>query len=133
MVKNPNRTKQVVQELQAHGITVSLDDFGAGYASIGYLRDFGFNKVKLDRTLTQAMETDPAIQKIVQGTVLIARGLSAGIVAEGVETAEQASLMRLAGCDLLQGYYFGRPVPFLPGASTLVDTKDRTQLLQMPY
>lgn len=114
LVKNPKRTQKVVRELQEHGITVSLDDFGAGYASIGYLREFGFNKVKLDRSLTQAIESDVAVQKIVQGTVLIARGMQAGIVAEGVETEAQAQLMRLAGCDLLQGYHFGKPVEALP-------------------
>jgi EAL domain-containing protein (putative c-di-GMP-specific phosphodiesterase class I) len=114
LAKNPSRAKKVVRELQLAGIKVALDDFGAGYASIGYLRDFEFNKVKLDRTLTQAVERDASIQKIVQGTVLVASGLSAAVVAEGVETAEQAKLMQLAGCSQLQGYFFGRPDKALP-------------------
>lgn len=134
LVKNPNRTRTVIKDLRQNGIVVSLDDFGAGYASIGYLRDFEFDKVKLDRTLTQAIAKDAAVQKIVQGTVLIARGMSASIVAEGVETAEQASLMRLAGCDLLQGYYFGRPSALLPGARPSdALAQERRALLQMPY
>lgn len=114
LLKNPGRAKRVLRELQLAGINVALDDFGAGYASIGYLRDFEFNKVKLDRSLTQAVGRNVAIQKIVQGTVLVASGLSAAVVAEGVETGEQARLMRLAGCSQLQGYYFGRPDTTLP-------------------
>ncbi len=109
LIKSPGRVKKVIQELQARGVKVALDDFGTGYASVGYLRDYSFDKIKLDRSLTQAMARDTATQQVVQGTIMIARGLSADIVAEGVETEEEAQLMRLAGCQQLQGYYFGRP------------------------
>jgi len=73
------------------------------------LREYAFDKVKLDRSLTQAISKNIATQQVVQGTILIARGLSADIIAEGVETEEEAQLMRLAGCQQLQGYYFGKP------------------------
>ncbi|MBI2717800.1 MAG: EAL domain-containing protein [Rhizobiales bacterium] len=109
LIKNPRRAKQVIQELQGCGVTVALDDFGTGYASVGYLREYAFDKIKLDRSLTQVIATNTATQQVVQGTVLIAKGLSADIIAEGVETEEEAQLMRLAGCQQLQGYYFGRP------------------------
>ena len=109
LIKSPKRAKQVIQELQSSGVTVALDDFGTGYASVGYLREYAFDKVKLDRSLTQAISKNIATQQVVQGTILIARGLSADIIAEGVETEEEAQLMRLAGCQQLQGYYFGKP------------------------
>jgi diguanylate cyclase (GGDEF)-like protein len=109
LIKNPARAKQVIRELQSLGVTVALDDFGTGYASVGYLREYGFNKIKLDRSLTHSISTDIAAQQVVQGTILIAKGLSANIIAEGVETEEEAQLMRLSGCNQLQGFYFGRP------------------------
>jgi diguanylate cyclase (GGDEF)-like protein len=109
LIRNPARAKQVIRELQGLGVTVALDDFGTGYASVGYLREYGFNKIKLDRSLTHSISTDIAAQQVVQGTILIAKGLSANIIAEGVETEEEAQLMRLSGCNQLQGFYFGRP------------------------
>ncbi|WP_373503632.1 EAL domain-containing protein [Aestuariivirga sp.] len=109
LIKNPKRAKRAIEELQQSGVTVALDDFGTGYASVGYLRDYAFDKIKLDRSLTQAILRDPATQQVVQGTILIARGLSADIIAEGVETEEEAQIMRLAGCHQLQGFYFGEP------------------------
>jgi diguanylate cyclase (GGDEF)-like protein len=95
--------------LQALGVTVSLDDFGTGFASVGYLREFGFDNVKLDQSLTQAILTDPAAQQVVQGTIMIANGLRATTVAEGVETVAESDVMRLLGCKQLQGFLYGRP------------------------
>jgi diguanylate cyclase (GGDEF)-like protein len=109
LIKNPKRAKQVIQELQECGVTVALDDFGTGYASVGYLREYAFNKIKLDQSLTRAILFSTAAQQVVQGTILIAKGLSADIIAEGVETEQEAILMRLSGCNQLQGFYFGRP------------------------
>jgi diguanylate cyclase (GGDEF)-like protein len=109
LIANPKRAKEVVQELQDSGVSVALDDFGSGYASVGYLREYGFDKIKLDQSLTRSISKNIATQQIVHGTILIAKGLSAYIIAEGVETEEAAQLMRLAGCQQLQGFYFGKP------------------------
>jgi diguanylate cyclase (GGDEF)-like protein len=109
LIRYPERAKQVISAMQALGITVSLDDFGTGFASVGYLREFGFDNVKLDQSLTQAILTDASAQQVVQGTILIASGLSATTIAEGVETLEESDVMRLLGCKQLQGYYYGRP------------------------
>ena len=109
LIKNPSRAKQVIRELQSNGVAVVLDDFGTGYASVGYLREYAFNKIKLDRSLTQAVTMNTSAQQVVQGTILIAKGLSSEIIAEGVETEEDAQLMRLAGCGQLQGLFFGMP------------------------
>jgi EAL domain-containing protein (putative c-di-GMP-specific phosphodiesterase class I) len=109
LIKYPDRAKEVIAAMKALGITVSLDDFGTGFASVGYLREFGFDNVKLDQSLTQAILTDESAQQVVQGTIMIANGLSATTVAEGVETLEESDVMRLLGCQQLQGYYYGRP------------------------
>jgi len=109
LVKNAVVARRAIDELHAAGASVALDDFGTGYASIGCLREFSFSTVKLDRSLTRDATLDTAAQKVVQGAILMAKGLSASVVAEGVECEEQARLLRLAGCELLQGYHFGRP------------------------
>lgn len=109
LIHNPGRARQVIDELRACGISVSLDDFGTGFSSVGYLRQFNFDKVKLDRSLTNTISRDQATQRVVQGTVLIATGLSLDITAEGIESEEEAQLLRLSGCNQLQGFYFGAP------------------------
>ncbi len=111
MIKNSKRARDVIRELKRHGVSVALDDFGSGYASVGYLRKFNFDTIKLDRTLTRLASSNADALLVVQGAILIARGLSATVVAEGVETEEEARIMRLAGCHILQGYYFSRPQP----------------------
>ena len=109
LIKNPIRAKQTILDLQSCGVCVALDDFGTGYASVGYLREYAYNKIKIDRSLTRSITKNAATQQVVQGTILIAKGLSAEIIAEGIETEEDAQLMRLAGCGQLQGNYFGVP------------------------
>jgi diguanylate cyclase (GGDEF)-like protein len=111
LIRNPKRAQAVIQDLRKAGVTVALDDFGIGYASVGYLRDYAFDKIKLDRSLTQGVLTNIEKLQVVQGTILIAKGLSAEIVAEGVETEQEAQLMQISGCHRLQGYLFGRPQP----------------------
>ena len=111
LIRNQQRAAEVITQLKSLGITVALDDFGTGYASVGYLRKYAFDKIKLDRSLTQSLSNSPATQLVVQGTILIAKGLSARIIAEGVETEEEARLMHLFGCQELQGFFFGKPQP----------------------
>lgn len=113
MIRHPARARRALSDLQRLGIGVALDDFGAGYASLGYLRDYQFDAIKLDRSLTQAILSDPTSQQFLQGTILIANGLAATVIAEGVETEEQLALIRLAGCHVMQGYHFGRPQPLV--------------------
>ncbi len=109
LIKQPDVAKAVIRELRDNGIRIALDDFGAGYASLGYLRQFQFDVIKLDRSLTRRIATDVNVQNMVQGTIMIARALSAEVVAEGVENEPEARLLHLAGCTHLQGFYFGRP------------------------
>lgn len=110
LIRNSKSAKKLIDELRAKNIRIGLDDFGTGFAGIGYLRDFAFNTIKLDLSLTQAITADHASQQFVLGTTTIAQGLSTQIVAEGVETKEQALFMQLAGCQHLQGYHFAKPM-----------------------
>lgn len=111
VLENPERSQAVVENLKAQGIAVALDDFGTGYSSIGYLRRFRFDSLKIDKSLAGRVDSDEQAAEMVRGTVRIARALGMTVVAEGVEDLQQLTLLRRAGCDRLQGYYFSKPMP----------------------
>ena len=97
-------------QLRAMGVSIVLDDFGTGYSSLTYLWKFPFDKVKIDRSFVMGMELDPKAVAIVNTIVALGKTLDLTITAEGVETPEQAQVLREAGCDQAQGYLFGRPL-----------------------
>ncbi len=106
----PERALAAIEGLRRVGVTIALDDFGTGYSSIGYLRRFKFDKVKLDRSLVLNIVTEPETQQLVQATVALATALGLRVTAEGVETTEQATILRAAGCHELQGFLFAMPM-----------------------
>jgi diguanylate cyclase (GGDEF)-like protein len=110
LVSDAILARKVIDDVVALGIAISLDDFGTGYASIGFLRQFPFAKLKIDQSLVKGAQTDDAARMLVQVSVAAARALKMKVVAEGVETNAQADLMRIAGCDQLQGWHFSRPL-----------------------
>ncbi|MBX4895838.1 putative bifunctional diguanylate cyclase/phosphodiesterase [Rhizobium bangladeshense] len=110
MIQNPQRTRQSIERLKGLGVKVALDDFGSGFSSIGYLRQFGFDRIKIDRSLVMGVNEDKRQREMLQATVALARSLDIPVTAEGIETEGQAVAMRLFGCDCLQGYLFGRPL-----------------------
>jgi diguanylate cyclase (GGDEF)-like protein len=108
-IQSPDRACLAMQRLRALGLRIALDDFGAGFSSVGYLRQFGFDRMKIDRSLVQSLDRGHRAVEMLQATVALARSLGIPVTAEGVETEQQAVILRLAGCDQLQGYLFGRP------------------------
>ncbi|WP_454851810.1 bifunctional diguanylate cyclase/phosphodiesterase [Rhizobium binxianense] len=111
MIQNPQRTRQSIERLKGLGVKVALDDFGSGFSSIGYLRQFGFDRIKIDRSLIMDINEGTRQREMLQATVALARSLDIPVTAEGIETEEQAIAVRLVGCDSLQGYFFGKPMP----------------------
>jgi len=97
--------------LRDQGVRIAIDDFGTGYASMGYLSNYMVNIIKIDRSFVRNILTNGSDQKIVRAVVSMAADLELAVVTEGVETAEQADLLRRLGCVLLQGYAYGRPRP----------------------
>lgn len=89
---------------------IALDDFGCGYASIGTRREFGFDSMKINRSLIMAVSNDENGGAVLQATVALANALHLPVTAEGIETEGQATAVRPSGCDKLQGYLFSRPV-----------------------
>ena len=105
------RASQQLNRLAASGIRFALDDFGNGYANIGYLRRLPLQKLKLDRLLTADVGTDSKAFAIVAAVAKLADALDLSLIAEGIESEEQADALRLAGCRYLQGFNFARPMP----------------------
>jgi EAL domain-containing protein (putative c-di-GMP-specific phosphodiesterase class I) len=93
------------------GITIVLDDFGTGYSSLSQLAMFPFDKIKIDKSFTQNMTKRSECAAIISATLTLAQSLNIATTAEGVETADQYRILRLAGVTSLQGYLFKRPVP----------------------
>lgn len=111
VLENPERARSAIMNLKALGTAVALDDFGTGYSSIGYLRRFNFDTIKIDKSLAGLVDNDEQAAALVSGTVRIANALGMAVVAEGVENEKQMKLLRLAGCDQLQGFWFSQPMP----------------------
>ena len=98
-------------ELRALGVRLALDDFGSGYSSLRYLQTLPFDKLKVDRSFVVALDQSANGGVIIQAIVALGRALGMGVVIEGVETEEQRVLLRLAGCNEMQGYLFAKPAP----------------------
>ena len=101
----------VLHDLKRLGVSIVLDDFGIGYSSMRYLQMFPFDKIKVDKSFIQNMTSHSDSAAIVCAIVGLGRSLDIETTAEGVETAEQLTFLRVAGCQLAQGFLFGRPVP----------------------
>jgi EAL domain-containing protein (putative c-di-GMP-specific phosphodiesterase class I) len=111
LIDNPDETTARLQELRALGVRLALDDFGSGYSSLRYLQTLPFDKVKVDRSFVVALDQSANGGVIIQAIVTLVRALGLGVVIEGVETEEQRVLLRLAGCNEMQGYLFAKPAP----------------------
>lgn len=110
MIENPERTKNVLQELRSLGIQIALDDFGIGYSSLASFRELPVDKLKIDRSFVSNLLTHPRDKNIVKAIIDLAHAVEMKVVAEGVEDEPTASLLQEMGADLLQGYYFGKPM-----------------------
>ena len=101
----------ILEQLRDHGIGISLDDFGTGFASLAYLNDFPFSKIKIDRKFSQGIDTSPRTAAIIGGIAKTTRDLHIELVAEGVETENQLERMRRFGINAMQGFLFCHPLP----------------------
>ena len=111
VMQNTDNAVSMISELKRLGIHVSVDDFGTGYSSLSYLKRLPLDALKIDRSFVGNVPADPDDSAIVKAIVAMAHSLRLGVVAEGVETADQIRFLREQSCDIVQGYYLGRPMP----------------------
>lgn len=122
MITDTEFTMQRLRQLKELGLRIALDDFGTGFSSLSYLREFPFDKLKIDKSFTENLETDKDTQAITRATLQLAKALGMSVTGEGVETARQGDFLRDNGCDELQGYLHSRPMP-LEKLEHLMDLK----------
>ncbi|MFC4100176.1 putative bifunctional diguanylate cyclase/phosphodiesterase [Paenibacillus xanthanilyticus] len=101
---------ETLGELRRLGVAISIDDFGTHYSSLSYLKRFPVTKIKLDQFFVRGIGTDERDRAMIQAVILMAKSFRLEVLAEGVETLEQARFLRKSGCELIQGYYFYRPM-----------------------
>jgi diguanylate cyclase (GGDEF)-like protein len=111
LIDNPEAAKSRLDDLRALGLKLALDDFGSGYSSLTYLQRLPFDKLKVDRGFVAALDHSANAGVIIQAIIALGRALNLSILVEGIETEEQRALVRLAGCDEMQGYLFAKPAP----------------------
>jgi predicted signal transduction protein with EAL and GGDEF domain len=109
VMRNPEITREVLNQLQDLGIRIAIDDFGTGYSALGVLRHYVVDTIKIDRGFCARLDT-PDGRELVLALLKIARIYGADVVAEGVETVAQADILRAAGCGFVQGYLFAKPM-----------------------
>jgi EAL domain-containing protein (putative c-di-GMP-specific phosphodiesterase class I) len=110
VIADPVGTRRVLARLNKHGIKVAIDDFGAGSTSLSHLAHLPINELKIDRSFITGMTADTHDRAIVRSIINLSHDLGLDVVAEGVETREVLDELRELGCDLIQGYYFSRPL-----------------------
>jgi diguanylate cyclase (GGDEF)-like protein/PAS domain S-box-containing protein len=111
IMRDNNATIDILQQLQALGVSLSIDDFGTGYSSLSYLRRFPVGEIKIDRSFVSEMTQDEGAAGIVRGIIELAHSLKLQVVAEGVETCEQLKRLMDLKCDRAQGYLISRALP----------------------
>lgn len=111
IINGADRTIEILKTVRALGVQVAIDDFGTGYSSLSYLRRLPINQIKLDRSFIEELTLDDQNAAIVQSIIHLAHQLDLDVVAEGVETLNQAQLLYQQGCDLLQGFFYAKPAP----------------------
>ncbi|MBI1943214.1 MAG: EAL domain-containing protein [Betaproteobacteria bacterium] len=110
VMQSAEEATRLLGALKDRGVMLSVDDFGTGYSSLGYLKRFPIDTLKIDRTFVRDLAVDRDDLAICDAVIELGRGLDLEVVAEGVETREQSQVLRSHGCELAQGYLFGRPV-----------------------
>jgi len=111
LIQEAGRAVQLLEALRGLGIRLAVDDFGTGYSSLSNLKHFPVDTIKVDRSFIRELPDNPDDRAIIEAIIAMGRSLSLNVVAEGVETREQASFLRDHGCDQFQGFYFSKAVP----------------------
>jgi diguanylate cyclase (GGDEF)-like protein/PAS domain S-box-containing protein len=111
VMRDPEASLALMHQLRATGVRLAMDDFGTGTSSLGCLRDYPFDVIKIDRSFIDGLSAGPDTLAVIHATITLVENLGKCSVGEGVETAEQLAILQSLGCHYAQGYYLGRPMP----------------------
>jgi EAL domain-containing protein (putative c-di-GMP-specific phosphodiesterase class I) len=111
LFRDPDRALLTLTQLKEIGVSIAMDDFGTGYSSLSNLRNFPFDKIKIDRSFVRSIDSNIQAATIVRAVIGLGRGLGLPVIAEGVETSGELAFLNAEGCKEAQGYLFGRPAP----------------------
>jgi diguanylate cyclase (GGDEF)-like protein len=111
LIQDLNRALHNLRQIKALGITIAMDDFGTGYSSLSLLNSFPFDRIKIDKSFIQLVESNTRAEAIFKTVIGLGAALSVPVLVEGVETREQLDFAAAAGCEEVQGFHFGRPIP----------------------
>jgi diguanylate cyclase (GGDEF)-like protein/PAS domain S-box-containing protein len=132
LMVDTDQVQAILQEIKRRGVTIALDDFGTGYSSLSYLGLYPIDVIKIDRSFVIQMIGNEEQKAIVRAILAMSKALKMKVVAEGVETLEQAQFLREEGCELLQGYLFSKPVPAFEANKLLINSLgDNVMPMQM--
>jgi EAL domain-containing protein (putative c-di-GMP-specific phosphodiesterase class I) len=112
LMEAPEAAKAELEKCREIGLNVSIDDFGSGYSSLSYLHYFPIDTLKIDQSFIRSMSAHPASLVLVKSIIGLARNLGMKVIAEGVETQQEAAQLRALGCEFVQGFWFSKPLPF---------------------
>ncbi|GEM_PF-4462271 len=110
LMKNSRRIKSLLKKIKLLGIKLALDDFGIGYSSLNYLKQFPFNKIKIDKSFIDNLGQEPNAEAILSAIITLSKKLGLSTIAEGVETREQIYLLHERSCEQIQGFFFSNPL-----------------------
>jgi len=125
LLQDEANTLAILHQLRAIGVQISMDDFGTGYSSLAYLRNFPFDRIKIDRSFVRDMLVRQDCRAIVRAVIGLAKSLDITTIIEGIETREQLEAAKAEGCDLGQGYLFSKPMPE-PNIAAFLAKRDHT-------
>lgn len=120
MLGTEGKNIRILESIRELGVRVSIDDFGTGYSSLAYLRNFRFDKIKIDRRFIQGLRDNDSDTAIVRSIIMLGQNIGVGTTAEGIETEDQLVSVVTEGCTLGQGYLFSRPLT-ADDASTFIN------------
>jgi diguanylate cyclase (GGDEF)-like protein len=126
-VSNARATIEQLQKLRNLGVGIALDDFGTGYSSLGYLGRLPVDKIKIDQTFVKRLPADQQAGAIIRAVMMLSEALDKVVIAEGIETADQAWMLKMMGCRIGQGYHFGRPKTAAEMRAMLAEREAREQ------
>lgn len=126
LLTDRQRAGGTLAQLKQMGVRLAIDDFGTGYSSLAYLRTFPLDGLKIDRSFVSDITTRSYDKAIANTIILLGHSLGVRVIAEGVEDANQAAMLHKLGCDAMQGYFFGKPLPAAPALELLKTTLSRS-------